>query len=120
MHQVQQEVLQKRKEEKKAAVEAVKKFRKGKGDKPSFLRRGGDELDDDSFPVIAEMERESGKGTTADRAGGKGSQKKGGPKEKSKKRQQKVIALHVYTLYIILIVYTVTKITQWWYITVWM
>ena len=75
--QVQQEILQKRKEEKKAAVDAVKKFRKGKGEKPSFLRRE-DDMEDEAFPVIAEVEKASG------------SQKKTGPREKSKKRQMKV------------------------------
>lgn len=75
--QVQQEILQKRKEEKRAAVDAVKKFRKGKGEKPSFLRRD-DDMEDEAFPVIAEAEKVGG------------AQKKGGPRERSKKRQQKV------------------------------
>lgn len=79
---MQQEILQKRKDEKRAAVEAVKKFRKGKGDKPSFLRRGEDELDDEAFPVIAEREKDSG--------GRKGAHNRKGHNEKSKKRQQKV------------------------------
>ena len=82
--QVQQEILQKRKEEKKAAVEAVKKFRKGKGEKPLFLRRGEDDMDD-AFPVVAESAKEAGGGD------GKGGQKRSGPKEKSKKRQKRVI-----------------------------
>lgn len=60
----------------------MKKFRKGKGEKPSFLKRGGGELDDEAFPVIAEAEKESG--------GGKVAQKRSGPKDKSRKRQQKV------------------------------
>ena len=62
----------------------MKKFRKGKGEKPSFLRRGGDEMrDEEAFPVgIAESEREEG--------GSGGGRKKGGPRERSKKRQQKV------------------------------
>ncbi len=34
--QVQHEVLQKRRLEKKTAMEAVKKFKKGKGELPSF------------------------------------------------------------------------------------
>jgi len=49
---VQQEILEKRRGEKKAALEAVKKFRKGKGEKPAFLKRD----DDDDFPVLAEKE----------------------------------------------------------------
>jgi hypothetical protein len=85
---VQQEILQKRREEKRAALDAVKKFRKGKGEKPSFLKRGGDEMEEEeSFPVsIAEGERGEGSGG----GGGKGGRKKRGPREKSKKRQQKV------------------------------
>ena len=79
--QVQQEILQKRKEEKRAAVDAVKKFRKGKGEKPSFLRRD-DDMEDEAFPVIAETEKVGG------------AQKKGGPRERSKKRQQKVSFLN--------------------------
>lgn len=61
----------------------MKKFRKGRGEKPSFLKQGEDELDDEAFPVIAEMEKDSG-------SSGKGAHKRSGPKEKSKKRQQKV------------------------------
>ena len=69
------------------ALDAVKKFRKGKGEKPSFLKRGDNEMEEeDAFPVsIAEAEREESGG-----GGGKGARKKGGPREKSKKRQQKV------------------------------
>ena len=82
---MQQEILQKRREEKRAALDAVKKFRKGKGEKPSFLKRGDDEMEEEEFfPVgVAEGERDEGSG------GGRG-RKKGGPREKSKKRQQKV------------------------------
>lgn len=67
----------------------MKKFRKGKGEKPSFLKRGEDELEEEeAFPVgvTAEGEREEGSGGS-----GKGGRKKqGAPREKSKKRQQKV------------------------------
>ena len=66
----------------------MKKFRKGKGEKPSFLKRGEDELEEEeAFPVgiAAEGEREEGSGGS-----GKGGRKKGAPREKSKKRQQKV------------------------------
>lgn len=43
--QVQQEILQKRREEKKATLEAVKKYRGrgGRGERPSFLGRGAEE-----------------------------------------------------------------------------
>ena len=58
-------------------MDAVKKFRKGKGEKPSFLRRE-DDVEDEAFPVITEAEKASGV------------QKKTGPREKSKKRQMKV------------------------------
>lgn len=64
----------------------MKKFRKGKGEKPSFLKRGDDEMEEEEFfPVgVAEGERDEGSG------GGRG-RKKGGPREKSKKCQQKVL-----------------------------
>lgn len=83
---MQQEILQKRREEKRAALDAVKKFRKGKGEKPLFLKRGDDEMEEEEFfPVgVAEGEREE------ERSGGGGGRKKGGPREKSKKRQVKV------------------------------
>ena len=57
---VQQEILQKRREEKKVALESVKRFRKGKGERPSFLSR--DEDEDDGFPVEAQEQppREGG------------------------------------------------------------
>ena len=40
--------MQKRREEKKATLEAVKKFKKGRGEKPSFLDRATEK---DQFPV---------------------------------------------------------------------
>ncbi len=61
--QVQHEVLQKRRLEKKTAMEAVKKFKKGKGERPSFLGGAGEE---DSFPVTTESLKKS-----AQQSGGK-------------------------------------------------
>ena len=43
--------MQKRREEKKATLEAVKKFKKGRGEKPSFLDRATEK---DQFPVTME------------------------------------------------------------------
>ena len=71
--QVQQNVLQKRREDKKASLEAIKRFRKGKGEKPSFLAANNDE---DDFPVAAHQEAKE--------------DKKGQKYEKSKKRQIRV------------------------------
>ena len=73
--QVQQDVLQKRRAEKKASLDAIKRFRKGKGDKPAFLARRDD--DDDGFPVAALR-------------GEKGESSKGQSRDKSKKRQIRV------------------------------
>lgn len=66
--------MQKRKAEKKASLDAIKRFRKGRGDKPSFLDRGDD---DDRFPVAVA-------------SGGAAGSAKQQKKEKSKKRQIKV------------------------------
>ena len=61
-------MLQKRREEKKASLDALKQYRKGKGEKPAFL--AGQEEEDD-FPVAATQRKKDGK-------------------EKSKKRQIRV------------------------------
>lgn len=45
---VQQEILQKRQEKKKSALESIKKYKKGRGEKPSFLRS------EEEFPVSTE------------------------------------------------------------------
>lgn len=80
---VQQEILQKRREEKKATLEAVKKFKRGRGEKPSFLRgaAGEEEGEGESFQVAAE----SGQSVT-----GQGAGRKRRPLEKSKRRVMKV------------------------------
>lgn len=70
--QVQQGILQKRREDKKASLDAIKRFRKGKGEKPSFLAGKNDE---DDFPVAAHQEARG---------------KKGEARDKSKKRQMRV------------------------------
>jgi hypothetical protein len=50
--------MQKRRQEKKATLQAVKKFKKGRGDKPSFL---GVDTEEDHFPVSAENFTPSGR-----------------------------------------------------------
>ena len=65
-------MLQKRREEKKASLEALKRYRKGKGEKPAFLASKNEE--DDDFPVAASQTSKAGKFG----------------KEKSKKRQMRV------------------------------
>lgn len=72
---VQQETLQKRREDKKAALDAVKKFRKGRGGKPSFLRRDREEGEEDSFPVATEKDTPAAKDASR-RKPGKGKSKR--------------------------------------------
>lgn len=81
--QVQHEILQKRRQEKKETLEAVKKLKRGRGGRPSFLGRSADTAEEeDHFPVTAENFTPSGV---------KGSEKRGQMQpQKSKKRVVKV------------------------------
>ncbi len=81
--QVQHEVLQKRREEKKASLDSIKRFKKGKGEKPSFLANKDDE---DDFPVAAHRENRG--------------DRKSGDWEKSKKRQMRVSYNNIFFLLI--------------------
>ena len=54
--QVQHEILQKRRQEKKETLEAVKKFKRRRGERPSFLGGGTSaEEEADHFPKISHL-----------------------------------------------------------------
>ena len=87
--QVQQEILQKRREEKKATLQAVKKYssKRGRGERPSFL---GLETEGE-LPVAVE-------GVSAGRQGAGAGRRRAGGKvgEKSVKRMGKVKVLVIW------------------------